>query len=152
MKIVKFKYGEGDSKTADLNFDLLKCENSLRVILYLGKIAGGAFGKAISEFSLGDTDKLDELKNSKVDISKLGDLIPVVMDRIHEKETIEKINLLLSTVTHDGNVLDIDYLLFDGRLDLLFKVLKIAFMHNYGFFFNEELFRKLAIPKGTIQK
>ena len=109
-------------------------------------------GKAISSFALGSKDGLDEMTKGDFDFSKLGELIPVVMDRIDEAETIEKINLILESVTHEGNVLNIDYLIFDGRLDLLFKVLKKALIHNYKFFFTEEILEKLALSKKIIQE
>ena len=115
---------------------MLRVEDSLKFLIYLGKIIGGAAGTAIASVAMGDSSKLDELSSNSFNFEKLGSNLSILLSRIEEEETIEKINLLLKSVSHGGNILHVNYLLFDnGRLDLLFKIIKEAFTHNYRNFF-----------------
>ena len=151
MKQLNITYGQDNKKTATLVFNMMGAEDSLKFIMYIGKLLGGAAGKAISGLMTGEKG-IEELGKSGVDTEKLGDLIPLIVDRIEEKETIEKINLLFSSVTHEGNVLRLDYLIFDGRPDLVFKIIKEAVLYNYSFFLNAALWEKLAATGKIIRE
>ena len=139
-------------KEAQLFLKMLKPSEALSVLFFVAKILGGAAGNAISAFSLGDMDALGRIFEKDFNISKLGDAIPIVLNRIEEKETMEKINTLLSSVTHEKNVLHIDYFIFDGRTDLLLSVTKAAFEENYRFFLEELIskFREWAASRQAI--
>lgn len=151
-KSIKIKFGTTEKKDAELHFVMLKPSDSLKVLLFIGKILGGAVGNAISAFSLGDRDALDKLAGENANLSKLGDAIPLMLSRIEEKETLDKLNILLSSVTHSGNTLNVDYFIFDGRPDLLLTVAKDAIVENYRFFLSEnsQLLEKLTQSKGAI--
>lgn len=151
-KTIKIQYGTTDKKDATLVFNMLRPSDSLKVLLFVGKLLGGAAGGAISAFSLGDAEALNKLGEGKFDASKLGDAIPLILNRIDEKETLEKVNILLSSVNHEGTTLDLDYLIFDGRPDLFFRVLKEALVENYRFFLQENtgIFERLAKSKDAI--
>lgn len=149
---IKIQYGTTEKKEAQLFLKMLKPSEALSVLFFVAKILGGAAGNAISAFSLGDMDALGRIFEKDFNISKLGDAIPIVLNRIEEKETMEKINTLLSSVTHEKNVLHIDYFIFDGRTDLLLSVTKAAFEENYRFFLEELIskFREWAASRQAI--
>ena len=144
---MRIQYGTTTKKDAELVFAMLKPSDSLKVLLFLGKVIGGAVGTAISAFTQGDSGAFDNL-----DPGKLGDAIPVILDRIDEGETLQKVNIILSSVSHQGTALEMDYFIFDGRPDLFFKILKEAITVNYQFFFQESegLFQKLEASKKAI--
>ena len=123
MKQINFTYGKDNKKQATLVFNMMGAEDSLKFIIYIGKLLGGVAGKAITSLMMGEKG-LDDIGKNDINLEEVGNFIPLILDRMDEKETIEKINLLFSSVTHEGNVLRLDYLIFDGRPDLIFKVLK----------------------------
>ena len=154
MKTIKLQYGTTEKKDAELVFRMMKTSDSLKFLLYLGKIVGGALGSSISAFSLGNPDAINKLGEGDFDVSRLGEAIPMILGRIDETETLEKINLILDSVTHAGTTLSADYFIFDGRVDLLIRVLKEATIENYRFFFQEntELFQKLGATRDAIHE
>ena len=85
----------------------------------------------------------------------MGNNLGILISRIDEKETIDKINLLLKSVSHEGNTLHVNYLLFDnGRIDLLFLFIKEAFIVNYRdfFFANKGIIENLSRTMNLITK
>lgn len=153
-KILNVQFGD-PPRDAKIVFQMLRVEDSLKFLLYIGKLFGGALGATISSIAIGDTSKIDNLSTKDFNIETLGNNLAVLMARIDEKETIEKINLLLKSVSHEGNVINIDYFIFDnGRLDLLFRFIKEAFIVNYRNFFyaNKGLLEKIRKSVGIIAK
>ena len=151
MKQLNITYGKDNKKNAQLTFEMMGAENSLKFIMYVGKLLGGAIGKAVTAFMLGEKG-IEDIGKSEINMEKVGEFIPIILDRLDEKETIEKINLLFSSVTHEGNVLRLDYLIFDGRPDVIFKIIKEAVTYNYSFFLNAELWEKLAATGKIIRE
>ena len=151
MKQINFTYGKDNKKQAHLFFNMMSAEDSLKFIMYIGKLLGGAAGKAISSLMLGEKG-LNDIGKSDINLKEVGDMIPLILNRLDEKETIEKINLIFSSVNHEGNILRLDYLIFDGRPDLIFKVLKEAVTYNYSFFLNADLWEKLAATGKIIRE
>lgn len=136
MKTIVIDFGDPPRPT-NIVFKMLKVEDSLKFLLYLGKLAGGAVGSAMGAMATGDNSQMNEL-GKKMNMESMGNNLGLLISRIDEQETIDKINLLLKSVSHEGNILHVNYMLFDnGRIDLLFKFVKEAFLVNYQNFFYE---------------
>ena len=136
MKTIVIDFGDPPRPT-NIVFKMLKVEDSLKFLLYLGKLAGGAVGSAMGAMATGDNSQMNEL-GKKMNMESMGNNLGLLISRIDEQETIDKINLLLKSVSHEGNILHVNYMLFDnGRIDLLFKFVKEAFLMNYQNFFYE---------------
>lgn len=154
LKTINITFGE-PPRHETIKFTMLRVEDSLKFLLYLGKIFGGAMGSAISSVATGDASKIEKLSPKDFNLDSLGNNLSLLLGRIDEKETIEKINLLLSSVSHEGEVIDINSFIFDeGRLHLLFRFIKEAFMVNYKNFFyaNKGLLEKIKKSATIIQQ
>ncbi len=146
----------GTNQEFELQFKMLKSSQSLKFLMYLGKIIGGSVGKVIG--SIGGESKIEELENIKPDdfnLEKIGDAIFGLMDRVDEDEVLEKLNLLLSSVRHNGTILNVDHMMFDGAPDLIFSVAKEAMGVNYKRFLDgnsnvlQKIIGSLKILKNT---
>lgn len=131
-KVKTFKYGEESNQDAKLVFEKLSPSKSLSFLIYMGKIIGGTIGKSLTAFD--GSKKLSEIQGQDIDISKIGDALFHSFERLDDKEFIEKLNLLFESVNHEGNQVHVDYLIFDGRPDLIFLVAKEALEVNYSRF------------------
>lgn len=135
---------EFNGQQVDVYFHQLKPSESLVFLLYLGKIVGGSAGKFIGAM---DGASLAELANkTEFNMDKIGDAIATLFDRFDEKETIAKLNLLLSSAKMNGVSIHIDGPLFDGNLKPLFRAVKIALEVNYSDFLDviSGLLKKVA--------
>ena len=145
-KIKTYKVGKKESKKEfKVEFSMLKPSKSLIFLMYMGKMIGGSAGKVIGAFKGDSLDSLMDMKEENLNLESMGNAIVSVIDRIDEKEVLEKINLLFESVTINGEVLDIDHMMFDGRPDLIFKVAKEAMEANFKDFLleNSEVFTKI---------
>ena len=138
MKTLKLKNEEQDKEFVFV-FSKLRNKDSAKFLIFLGKMAGGSMGRAIAGMNAKGSKEL-----TTEDISESFNTF---FDKIDEEGVIEKVNLLLSCVTHEGNSLDIDYFAFDGRLDLVFRVAKESFNHNFMFFFRGVINRSERLKK-----
>lgn len=120
---------EFNGKQVPVRFNQLKTSDSLIFLMYLGKVIGGSAGKFIG--AMDGKSLTDLVDKTDVNPDKIGDAISGLFERIGEKETIEKMNLLLSSVKSEGESLYVDSPFFDGNLPQLFKTLKIALEVNY---------------------
>lgn len=135
---------EFNGQQVDVYFHQLKPSESLVFLLYLGKIVGGSAGKFIGAL---DGASLTELVNkTEFNMDKIGDAVATLFDRFEEKETIAKLNLLLSSAKMNGTNLYVDSPLFDGNLRPLFRAVKIALEVNYKDFLDviSGLLKKVA--------
>jgi len=144
-----------NEKDIVLTFSQMKPSESLCFIMYLGKIIGGSAGKFIAAM---DGAKLADLVDKgEFNMDKIGDAVATLFDRFEEKETIAKLNLLLSSVKTNGQPLYIDHPMFVGNLKDLFKVIKTAIGVNYKDFLDEisaalkKVFAKMQSLKSTLK-
>jgi hypothetical protein len=143
-KIINYKV-KGDEPKNDkefkLEFSQLRPSKSLIFMKWFGKIAGGSLGSAFGFFKEESND---------YDFNQIGKIIFDSLDRVDDDEAIEKINLLLSSVEHEGTPIDIDYHMFEMDLTLLPKVIKVALEVNYKRFLQGKngIIEKI---KGTIK-
>lgn len=107
----------------------LKTSESLIFLMFLGKIIGGSAGKFIG--AMDGKSLADLVAKSDMNMDKIGDAITGLFDRLDDKNFIEKLNLLLSSVKADGQPMEVDHAFFDGNLPQLFRVLKVALEVNY---------------------
>jgi len=79
----------------------------------MGKIVGGSAGKVLGSFE-GNAKKLAGISEDDLNLEKIGNALLSVFDRIDEKEVIEKLNVLLSSVSMNGETLDVDHAVFEA--------------------------------------
>lgn len=134
-KITSFDYYVEDKvQKADIEFRMLSCDKSLEFLMFLGKAIGGQVGKAISSFDINSLSELKDVKEENINVEKISNSILGIFDRLDRKEAIENLNLILSSARHGGNVLSLDYHIFDGNPDVALKVAKRAIEVNYSRF------------------
>lgn len=121
-----------NDQKVDVYFHQLKPSDSLIFLMFMAKIVGGSAGKFVG--AMDGKSLTDLVDKTDLDMDKLGGAISGLFDRMDEKGTVDKINLLLKSVKHKGESLDIDGPFFDGNLPQLFKVVKIALGVNYKSF------------------
>jgi len=138
VKVYKVKQGDIE-KEFMLEFTMLSPSKSLKFLMFMGKVVGGSFGRAFGalEGDFKSMDDLSKIKDSDLNYSKLGEALFGIFERVDENEAIEKLNVLFGSVRHEGNVINCDYFMFDGRPDLLLKVAGKALGVNYKSFLQE---------------
>lgn len=139
----------GEKKEVKFLFTQLKPSASIKVLTYLTRVLGTTAGKALGSVN---GFKPDDLEN--ISMEKLGDSIASLFVTIDDDSLVEKMNVLLQSVTHENNVINVDYHLFDANIDVLFKVIKKALEVNYKRFLegNSDLIGKLKATLKIIQK
>jgi len=136
-------------------FTQLSPSKSLIFMMYIGKLLGGSAGKVVGSFNGNSLSEISGLKEENIDLEKIGDAIFGLFERIDEDEVIKKINLLFSSVSLNGETLDIDHLMFQGEPGLIFKVAKKSLEVNYKSFLDGssgligKLTKSLKIVKGS---
>jgi hypothetical protein len=140
-------FGNGP-KDIVFKFKKLKPSKSLKFLMFMGKLIGGSAGKVIGSFD-GQVNKVEDLLNIKEDdlnFEKLGNALLGVFDRIEDDDVIAKLDLLLGSVTMNGEPLNIDHAVFEADLALLPKIAMKALAVNYKRFLggSSELFSKIA--------
>lgn len=120
-----------DGKDFNLLITQLKPSDSLKILVYLGKVLGGTAGKALGAI---DTKKLADVKEEDISLEKLGDALTALLDRIDEDAICIKLNELFKSVSLNGSTLDLDNPCFQGRPDLIFVVAKKAMEVNFKSF------------------
>jgi len=120
-----------------LQFTQLVPSKSLKFMMYVGKILGGSAGKLIGSLGTDSIKNLSEMKEKDFNLEKIGDSLFGIFDRLDDDAFIEKLNLLFGSVTNEGQVLNVDHLLFQGQPMLIFKVARKALEVNYGNFLDE---------------
>jgi len=108
----------------------LGVESSLKVLIWLTKSTGGSLAKGLGEFesfkNLGDGED--------VDFSKFSGVIESLFDRIEEKETLEKIGILLSCVSYETQNLHYQHPVLMGEPLLALKLAKESLGVNFKSF------------------
>ena len=147
----KFTYFdiEGKQKEVTLDFSMMRTAESLTFILYVAKIVGGQIGDVLSS---GNLNSLQQLKEKDFNYDSMVGEFFKIFSRVEEKEFIQKMDVLLSTVTHEGNVLSIDYHIFDGNVDLPFKVAAKVMEVNYRRFLRGISDKFLKLKDQVIRK
>lgn len=140
-------FGAGP-KDIVFKFKKLKPSKSLKFLMFMGKLIGGSAGKVIGSFD-GQVNKVEDLLDIKEDdlnFEKLGNALLGVFDRIDDDNVIEKLDLLLGSVTMNGEPLNVDHAVFEADLGLLPKIAIKALGVNYKRFLggNSEIFSKIA--------
>ncbi len=140
---VTVSYESNDQKY-DLVFTMLSPKKSLKFLMFMGKFVGGGAGKAMGAVA-GKFDNISAIKESDIDISKLGEVLFDLMDKVDEDEVEQKLDLLFSSVKLNGQSLDGDHHIFDGNPALIFKVAGKALAVNYKSFLfgNSGILKKL---------
>lgn len=151
-KTVTYK-NEKDEFT--LLFTQLAPSKSLVIMMYLGKILGGSAGNIIGSLGKNSLTDLAGLKDGDLDFEKVGDAIYGLFDRLEDQAFIDKLNLLFSSVSIEGQSLDVDHHMFQGEPMLIFKVAYKALGVNYQSFLDGnsgalgKLIQKIKGLKGT---
>lgn len=130
-KTITYKSGEKDFH---LLFTQLAPSKSLIFMMYLGKLLGGSAGKIVGSFQGSSIKDIAGMKDEDINLEKIGDAIFGLFERMDDDEVIKKLNLLFSSVSLDGQNLDVDHLMFQGEPLLIFKVAKEAIGVNYASF------------------
>lgn len=110
-------------------FTQLDPEDALKVLIWLTKSIGGSVSR-----SLGAFESVQQAIDGKFKMGDLGVLLGALFDQMDEKETIEKLRILLSSVTHDGSDLEVNSPVFYGETLLILKVAKEALEVNFKSF------------------
>lgn len=151
-KTVTYKNDEVDYACL---FTQLSPSKSLIFMMYLGKMLGGSAGKVIGAFNGSSLQEISGLKEENINLEKIGDAIFGLFARLDEEEVINKLNLLFSSVSLNGETLDVDHLMFQGEPGLIFKVAKKALEVNYKSFLDGnsgligKITKTLKIVKGS---
>ena len=114
------------------NFVIVKLgvEDSLKVLIWLTKSVGGSITK-----SLGQLQSLASLKDGEeVDLSKFSDILEKLFEKIDEKETLEKIEILLSCVSYETQNLNYNSPILVGEPLLALKLAKESMGVNFKSF------------------
>ena len=126
----------GDKK---FTFTQLDPRRSYRVYLWLlGKIGTTAatVGNSGAIKSFKDLNGLKDLLNSaNIDLPKLISAFGEAIGDLDDDKTVEHTDTLLSSVLCDGQDLSLDWIGFQGRVQLINKVLIEAIKWNYSDFF-----------------
>ena len=130
-KTITYKNGE---KEFHLLFTQLAPSKSLIFMMYIGKMLGGSAGKIVGSFKGSSFKEMAGMKEDDINLEQIGDAIFGLFERLDDDEVIKKLNLLFSSVSLDGQNLDIDHLMFQGEPLLIFKVAKEAIGVNYASF------------------
>jgi len=130
-KTITYKNGE---KEYSCLFAQLSPSKSLKFMMFLTKVVGGSTAKVIGSLNGGSIQDLANINDDQIDLEKIGDAIFGLFDRVDEDEVIEKLNLLFSSVSIEGEQLDVDHLIFQGQPTLIFKLAKEAMAVNYSSF------------------
>ena len=123
-------------------FSKMKNKHATKFIVFLGKLAIAPIGQAFAGINTPGA-----INPKDIDV---GEAFNTLARNIDEDAVVDKINGLLSCVTHEGNSVDIDYFAFDGRLDLALDVAKESFVYNFKFFFKRNLAKSERLTK-TVQ-
>ena len=75
----------------------LGVEDALKVLIWLTKSTGGSLAKGLGELEAFSKMRDDE----QIDFIKFSGVLEALFERIDEKETLEKIEILLSSVAHE---------------------------------------------------
>lgn len=129
-------YKKGDEEF-QLEFTMLKPSQSLKFLIFMSKILGSGAGKVAGSFEGMKTEDLLKTDGDDLNLEKIGDALFGIFDRLDEDEVVNKLNILLGSVRHGENVVNVDYFMFDGRPDLLLKVAGTALGVNYKDFLRE---------------
>lgn len=138
----------GGPKELVFNFKKLKPSKSIKFLMFMGKLIGGSAGKVIGSFD-GQVNKMEDLLDIKEDdlnFEKLGNALLGVFDRLDDEEVIAKLDILLGSVSMNGETLNVDHAVFEADLSLLPKIASKALGVNYKRFLggSSELFSKIA--------
>lgn len=108
----------------------LNVEDALKVLIWLTKSIGGSVTK-----SLGHFESLSKLKeDGDFDIGKFSNVIDGLFDKIDEKETIEKIGILLTAVSHETQGLNFNHPVLVGEPLLALQLSKASIEVNFKSF------------------
>ena len=108
----------------------LGVEDSLKVLIWLTKSVGGTLAK-----SLGELKQFSKAKDSdELDLSKLSGVLDGALDKLDEKETLEKIGILLSCVSHETQCLHFSSPVLQGEPLLALKLAKESMGVNFKSF------------------
>lgn len=108
----------------------LNVEDALKVLIWLTKSTGGSLAKG-----LGELESFKDLKDGdNVDFSKFSGVLESLFDRIDEKETIEKIEILLSCVSYETQNLHFNHPVLIGEPLLALKLAKESLGVNFKSF------------------
>jgi len=131
------------SKTEKINnktfeFTQLSPRSALPIYTFLMPLIGRTItgiGSSIKNFD--DLKGIQDLLNQgNVNLKTLGDSICEALEKIEDNPKIEQyIDTLLSSVIHNGSVLNLDSLVFQGNFLLLNKVIIKAVEVNFSDFF-----------------
>lgn len=108
----------------------LGVEDSLKVLIWLTKSVGGSLAKGLGEFqSLASKDDGED-----IDLSKFSDTLDKLFEKVDEKETLEKIKILLSCVSYETQNLHFDSPVLVGEPLLALKLSKESMGVNFKSF------------------
>ena len=108
----------------------LGVEDALKVLIWLTRSIGGTLTK-----SLGELSSFKDLKGEDdVDLSKLSGVLDGCFERIDEKETIGKIEILLSAVSYETQSLHFSHPVLHGEPLLALKLAKESMGVNFKSF------------------
>ena len=111
---------------------MLDPESALKVLIWLVKSVGGSLSK-----SLGAFDSIEKVLDGDFGMGNLGDALSNLFEKMDEKETIEKIEILLNCVSNDGSDLNLQSPMFYGETFLILKVVKESMEVNFKSFLDE---------------
>jgi len=141
-------------------FTQLSSRKALPIYTFLGSLVAKTAGKAagaIKDFEAvnGLQDFLD---STNVDISQIIGALAESIATIDENPKLESyIDTLLDSVICEGKSLNLDSLVFDGKMKLLTKVVIASVKFNFSDFFGEkgeigEVMRKATSLRDTNQE
>jgi len=110
----------------------LGVEDSLKVLIWLTKSVGGSLTQGLGEFQ--SLAKLDDGSADNIDLSKFSEVLETLFQKIDEKETLDKIKILLSCVSHKTINLTFDSPILVGEPLLALKLAKESMGVNFKSF------------------
>lgn len=106
----------------------LPAMKGLRTLNRIGRVLGPAFAKVAGASGSGNVTDMD--------LSKLGDAVEALFERLTDDELEQLTRELLAQATCDGKLLMPQFdLILAGKVDVILQLLRFAFEVNYGNFF-----------------
>jgi len=137
-EVVKEMFGieEDSGKILDEEFIFtqLSPKISLRTSIKIAKNLGGPLGKALGSIQkTGSTGK--PLDDYEMDMPAIGSSLKSLFTQLDEDTVVDIAETMLTTVLYKGRPLELNALIFQGNLQLMYKITFKAIQVNFGDFF-----------------
>jgi len=128
-------------------FKKLKPSKSLKFLLFMGKFIGRGGAGVVGSFDgqVNNLEDVSKIKESDINFKKMGEALIGALE-VDEDDVIVKLDLLLGSVTFEGEPLHVDHTVFEADLSLLPKIAMKALAVNYKSFLggSSDLFSKIV--------